>query len=132
MRLFYFIEKHNTVGLAADFFRELTRIVISDISGRRAHKTRNGMLLHKFRHIHAYETVGRIEEVGGKHLYKLCLADARRSRKDERNGFALVGNAGAVALYRAYHGVHSRVLPLYAGFESRRETVQALIFVCRY
>ena len=66
-----------------DLLRELSRLVITNVSGRRSYDLRHRVLLHKFGHIESYKRFGRIEKIGGKGLDKLGLSDTRRSRKNE-------------------------------------------------
>ena len=61
MGLFYLVKKDDTVGIAADFFAELTALVISYISRRRAYHFGHAVLLHIFGHIHANQGIFRTE-----------------------------------------------------------------------
>ncbi|MPM87978.1 hypothetical protein SDC9_135079 [bioreactor metagenome] len=45
---FYLVEQHDRVGMAAHGFGELPALLIADISRRRSHEARYGVLLHIF------------------------------------------------------------------------------------
>ena len=131
MRLFDFIEKDNGIRMTADFFRQLARIVIADIAGRRTDHSRNGVLLHKFRHIKPNQRVRRVEKVLRQHLDKLRFSDARRSRENKRSGLSLISHAGAAALDGTAYRIDRRVLPDNSFFETFGKAAQPFKFICR-
>ena len=88
MSLFNLVKQHYGIGLSAHLFGKLTRLVIADISGRRADNSGDRVLLHKFRHIKADKGLWRIKKLFRQHLYKGGFADARRSYKYKGGGAA--------------------------------------------
>ena len=108
--LLYLVEEHHAIGLAADLLGELAGLIVANIAGRRTDDAAYGVLLHKLGHIQTHQTLGRVEEIIGKALYQLGLANAGAAHKDEGNGLALCGKSDAVALDGAANGIHSLVL----------------------
>ena len=45
---FYFVEQYQAIGLATDFVGQLAAIIVTDVSGRSTHQSRNIMMLAKF------------------------------------------------------------------------------------
>ena len=83
MCLLDLIEEDNTVRFSADCLRQLTALIVSDISWRRSDQTGNGIFLHVFAHIDTDHVVLVIKQTGSKCLRKLSLADAGRSEEQE-------------------------------------------------
>ena len=83
MRLFDLVEQHDRVGTAAHRFRQLSGLLIADVSWRRAEQTRNRVLLLVFRHVDADHRVLVVEQERRQRARELSLAHARRSQKDE-------------------------------------------------
>ena len=76
MSLFNLIEQHNRVGFAAHGLGQLTALIVSDISGRRSDKTRDGVFLHVFGHIDTNHIVLVVKQAVRKSLCKLGLTYA--------------------------------------------------------
>ena len=108
--LFQLVEQNDGIGLAADLFRQLARLVIADIAGGRADELRDGVALHVFRHIQPDERIDGVEQLVCEALDQLRLADTGRADKDERNGVLLHGDADAVAADGGGNGVDGLVL----------------------
>src|SRR5258708_34311334 len=89
MRLFDFIEEQDTIGLAADRFGELPPFFITDVTRRRTDETSYGMLLHVFAHIDAHHIVLAIKQTLGQRSPQFRLADASRTKEDERTNRSL-------------------------------------------
>src|SRR5579875_292981 len=83
VRLFDLVEEHHAIRLAPHRLGELTAFLVPDIAGRRADQLGCRVLLHHLRHVDADHRVLGAEEVAGKRLGQLGLADAGRSREDE-------------------------------------------------
>ena len=77
--LFYLVEKHDGVGLAAHLFGELSAFLISHVSRRRTHKARGVETLGVLTHVYAYQGILRTEHLLGKFLCKISLAHTRRT-----------------------------------------------------
>ena len=132
MRLFYFVEKDYGIGAAADLFGKLSRIVITDVAGRRSDYTGNRVLLHKFGHIESDKRFGGIKEICGKSFDKLRLADTRGSGEDKRYRLSLIGYSRSVSLYRSCYCVYCDVLTYKALFKSLCKVVYPLVFIFGY
>ena len=89
MRFFDFIEQNDAVRLSADFFRQLTGFVISDVSRRCADDAGNRVFLHEFRHIQADQGFRRVKEIQRQSANQFRFPDAGRTGKDEGNRLAL-------------------------------------------
>ena len=126
VRLLDLVEENNGVGLAANFFGQLTGLVIADVARRGADETRDGVLLHKLRHIETNERVGRIEKVGGKLLDQLRLAHAGGADENEAHGLVLRADAHAPAADGRGDRVHGLVLPDDVLFQAVGQLAQAL------
>src|SRR5436305_7292419 len=68
----------------AYFLGELAPLFVADVSRRSADQTGDRELLHVLRHIDADKGILAVEQVACKSLHKLGLADACRSKEDER------------------------------------------------
>ena len=88
VRFFYFIKENNAVRSAADFFGQLTALVIADISGWRTDEPRGHVLLHIFGHIEPYHRVLVAEKRVGKCFAKLRFAYTCRAEENKRTGRA--------------------------------------------
>src|SRR5690349_16440006 len=85
MRLFDFIEQNYRVWIAFNAFRQLSAFLVADIAWRRADKLRNGVLLHKLRHIEADKGFFTSEQELRKRPRHFGFSDAGRSQKQERS-----------------------------------------------
>src|SRR3989344_4461927 len=95
-----------------DEFGETTALVVADIAGRRADHFRNGVFLHVFRHVDAYERLVGVEHKFRECLRELRLADSRWSQEEERTDRTLrIGDARTASLDRVGHFLHGLVLP---------------------
>ena len=83
MCFLYLVEEHDLIRLAANGFRELTALVVADISWRRTNEPGNAELLLILAHVDARHHGLIVEEILGKCLCKLCLAHTRRAEEDE-------------------------------------------------
>ena len=111
MSLFYLVEKHDGVGLAAHLFCELSAFLISHVSRRRTHEARGVETLGVFAHVYTYQGILRTEHLLGKFLCKICLAHTCRTEEHERAD-RVVGlfQSNAVALYCLHHLLYGLVL----------------------
>ena len=54
MGLFDFVEKNDGIGTATNSFGQLSAVVVADIAGGRADKTRDVVFFAKFGHVDFY------------------------------------------------------------------------------
>ena len=126
VRLFYLVEKNDGVRLAAYFFRQLSRFVITHISRRRTDNSRHGVLFHKLTHIKTDKRFGRIEQFFRKYLYKFGLSDARGTRENKRDRSLSGNKADTSATNGVRDGFYRLILSDYTGAERRFEIFQFL------
>ena len=110
MCLFDLVKQDHRIRFAAYFFRQLSRFVITDVTGRRADDARHGVLLHKLGHIEPNECFRRIEKLRGKLLDQLRFAHAGGADKDERRRSAARTDLHAAAAHCRRHNVDRFVL----------------------
>ena len=79
MSLLDLIEEDHGVGASLHFHRKLATLVISDISGRSTDQSRDGVLLHKFTHVHTDHGILCAKELLSEHLREIRLTDTRGS-----------------------------------------------------
>ena len=79
MCLLDLVEQDHTVRLPAHGLRQLTALVVTDVSRRRADQTCGAVALHVFAHIDTHDVVLVVKQRVGKRLGKRRFADARRS-----------------------------------------------------
>ena len=89
VRLFDLVEEDHGVGLAPDGLRELSALVVTDVSRRRSDEPRGAELLLIFAHVDPRHHVLVVEEVFGERLGQLRLTDARSAEENERSDGAL-------------------------------------------
>ena len=131
MSLFNLIKKHNGIGLAADLFRELARLVITDIAGRRTNDARDGEFLHEFGHVQPDQALRAVKHVGGKSLDQLGLSDTGAAHEDKAHRFALDLESDPSAPNRGTDRVHRLVLTddvLFQACVEPSQTFQLIFF----
>src|SRR5713101_3333805 len=84
MRLLDLVEKDHRVRPPADSFRELTALVVADVSRRRTDQACRRMALHEFGHVELDKRVLGVEQVLGQRASQLRLSDSSRAEEDER------------------------------------------------
>ena len=84
VRLFDLVKQNDGIRSAAHGFGQLAALLVAHISGRRADQTRHGELLHILRHIDAHQILFIVKQRLCQRLGKLCLADARGAKEQER------------------------------------------------
>ena len=89
MRLLDLVEEDDRVGFASDGLRELSALVVTDVSRRRPDESRGAELLLILAHVDPRHHVLVVEEVFGERLGQLRLADARSAEEDERSDGSL-------------------------------------------
>ena len=77
MGLLHLVEQHHAVGIAAHGLGQLAALVVAHVSRRRSDQTLHGELLHVLGHVDAHHGLLGIEQVLGKRLGKLGLANTR-------------------------------------------------------
>ena len=113
MRLLDLVEQDHLVGTTANRFRQRAALFIADIAWRSADQARDGMLLHIFRHIETNHRVLVVEQIVGERLGQLGLADAGRSKEQERaDGTVRVLQAGARTAHRGRDGLDRLLWPM--------------------
>ncbi len=105
MRLFDFIKNDDRVWAAAQGFGQLPRILVANVSRRRAHQTGGGVTFHKLGHIQLNGGFFTAKHELGEGLCQLGLANACGSEEHERTNRALwVFQASARAAHGAGNG----------------------------
>ena len=84
VRFLYFIEQHDAVRLSADGFGQLTALLVSDISGRRADQTADAEFFHILGHINADQVALVVKQRFSQRFCKLRLTDTGRTEEQER------------------------------------------------
>ena len=84
MRLFYLVEQHHRIRLSAHRLGQLSALVVSYVSGRRADKTGYREFFHILGHVYPDEVVLVVEQALRKRLGKFRLAHARGTQEHER------------------------------------------------
>ena len=112
VRLFNLVQQYHAVGSAPHLFRQHAALVMPHIARRRADETRDGVLLHIFRHVDAHQRVGAAVHALRQRLAKLRFAHARRSCKQHRrNRPPCVGKPRPAAQDRPRRRAHRALLP---------------------
>ncbi len=62
VRFLDFIEQYHAVGLATDFFRQLSAFFVAHVAGRRSHQARYAEFLHVFAHVDPHQRIVLVEE----------------------------------------------------------------------
>ena len=108
VRLLDLVEQHHAVGVGADRVDQLSALLESDVSGRRADQPGDGVLLHVLGHVEADELVAQLIR---QLLGELGLADAGRAREQEAARRTVgMRQPGSRALDRLRHLPHGIVL----------------------
>ncbi len=89
MCLLHFIQQDDGVRLAADCFRQLAALLMSDISRRCTDESGDGMPFHVFTHIDADHVLLGIEHGRCQCFGELSLADTGRAEEEEAAGRAV-------------------------------------------
>ena len=106
VRLLDLVEQHHRVGTTTDGFRELSRFLVPDVSGRRADHAGDRVLLLVLGHVDADHGLIVVEHELGERPGELRLADAGRAKEHEGAERAIgILQAGA----RAADGIGHRV-----------------------
>ena len=111
------VKENNAVGLSADFFCQLTRLIIANIARRRSHQPGNRVLFHVFGHVQADQGIWRVKQIVGQLLYQLGLAYAGGADEDKGNRFVLGRDAHAVAADGGGHRLYRLILADNVGFQ---------------
>src|SRR5258708_14464545 len=83
MGLLDFVEQNHLVGCALAALRQLSALLVADVSRRRTDQLRHGMLLHELRHIEADQRLLRAEQELRERPGYFRLADAGRPQEQE-------------------------------------------------
>ena len=112
MCLFNFVEQYDGIGLAPYRLGELSALVVTDISGRRADEPRNGILFHVFAHVDTDHILFVVEQSPRERFCELRLTHAGRAEEKERPDRPPgVGNSRTGAQNGVRHGVDGLILP---------------------
>ena len=84
MRFFDLVKQNDGIRSAAHSFGQLAALLVAHISGRRTDQTRHGEFLHILRHIDPHQILFIVKQRLCQRLGKLCLADARGAKEQER------------------------------------------------
>src|ERR1700756_3390137 len=83
MRLFDFVEEHNTIGLTPDRFAKLSSLLVTYVSGRRTDHSSHGVFFHVFAHVDAHYVLFTIKQTLRQCAGQLGLTHTGRSEKNE-------------------------------------------------
>ena len=83
MGLLDLIEQHDRVRTTPHCLGELPALLVADVSGRRADKSRDRVLLPVLAHVDPHHRALIVEEELSQGLRQLGLADARRAEEQE-------------------------------------------------
>ena len=84
VRLLELVEKDDRVGTPPHLLRELSALIIADVSGRRTNKARGRVLLLELGHVERDECLVVPVHLLREHLRKMRLTDARGAEEEER------------------------------------------------
>ena len=129
MRLFQLVKQDDAVGLTADFLRQLPRLVVADVAGRRTDQLRDGVTFHIFRHIQPHEGIHGVKQLVCKRFDQFCLAYARGADKDKRDGMFFRCYADAVTANRGGDSADCLILPDNALLQALLQGAELLIFL---
>ena len=111
VRLLDLVEQHDRIRPPTDGLGELARLIVADVSRRRADQTRDRVLLLVLRHVDSDQRMLVVEQELGERAGHLGLADAGRSEEQEAAKRPVrILQAGARAADRAGHGLDGLVL----------------------
>ena len=110
MCLFDLVEEDDGVRFPADLFGQLTGLVVTDVTGRRADDPGDAELLHELGHVETDEGLGRIEELVGQLLDEFGLTDTGGTDEDEGRRFPAGVDLDAAAFDRVCHGMDGLIL----------------------
>src|SRR5271155_455829 len=85
MRLLDLVQQDHRIRRPLDPLRQLTALLVADISRRRTDQLRDRMLLHELRHIEANQRLLRAEEELRQRARHLRLAYTSRPEEQERS-----------------------------------------------
>ena len=111
MGFFHLIEQHHAVGFAADGLGQLTTLLITHVSRRRADQAADAELLHIFRHIDTHHVALIVKQSLCQRLGQLGLAHTGGAEEEEAaDGAVGVGDTCAAAQDGLAHLGHGLVL----------------------
>ena len=111
MRLLDLIEQQHSIGSAAYDLGQITALLVTDITGRRANQSSNRMLLHELGHIDSNHGLFGIEQEFGQRFAQFGLADTGRAEKQERAIRSIrVRQAGAGTTHCIRYSLHRFIL----------------------
>ena len=116
VRLLHLVEQDHGVGTTAHGLRQLTTLIVANISGRGTDEARDRVLLAILRHVDTHHGAFVIEEESGQCLGQLRLTHTRRAEEQERTQRTVrVGNARAGTTHSIRHRLHSHFLADHLG-----------------
>src|SRR5574344_354816 len=118
MRLFNFVEQHNTVRTSAHSLSQLTAIITAYISRRCTDKARHREFFHILRHIDPCKRLFIIEKEIGKRFRKLRFSDTGRTYEQKASERSVrIAQTRSVAADRIRYNLNSLVLSYHALME---------------
>ena len=115
VRLLDLVEENDLIRPATYGLGERATFLVPDIAGRSADQSRDGMLLHEFRHVDAHHGVLVVEQKFRERLAQLGFSDAGRAQEQERADRAVrILQARSRAPYRARYRVDGLLLAYHA------------------
>src|SRR5690349_10722567 len=111
MRLLDLVEQDHGIRTTTQRLGELPSFLVPYVPWRCADQSRDGVLLHVFRHVDAHHGVLVIEQEIGERASSLRLSDAGWTEEDERaDGPIRILESSARATHRIRHSAHRFVL----------------------
>ena len=89
MRLFDFVEQHDGIRIAPDFFRELSAFLVADVARRRTDEPRDVEFLHVFAHVQMDERFRVAEHLFGHRFREQSFSNAGRAEQKKSSNRAL-------------------------------------------
>ena len=105
------VEQHDRVGFPTNRFRQLTALIVTDVSRRRTDQSRRAELLLVLAHVDTRHHVLVVEQVVRQRFRQLGLTHTRRTEEDETadRSFGVL-QAGTRTTNRITHGYDRLVL----------------------
>ena len=131
--LLNFVEEHHRIRPTAHRLAQVPPFFVADVSGRRAHQSGHGVLLHVFGHVDAHHGLIVVEEKLGQGPCQLGLSDAGGAEEDERPDWTTrITQARTSPPHGIGHGLHRFGLPHHAGGQALLHTHQLGAFALQH
>ena len=133
MRFFDFVEQYYRIRLPADRFGQLAAFIVAYISRRRAHQTRNAMLLLIFAHVDAGHHAFVVEEELRQCFRQLRFSHTGSTEEDKRtDGAFRILQACAAPAHGIGYGLYGFILSDYTFVEFFFQMQQFVLFTLQH